>query len=54
MAKEIASILDKGMNENFVAQVLGGSGETPFSKRSDSITKIMEAFLGGLQGEAPR
>jgi len=54
MAKEIASILDKGMNENFVAQVLGGSGETPYSKRSDSITKIMEAFLRGLQGEAPR
>ncbi|GEM_PF-557802 len=51
MAQEIASILDKGMNENFVTQVLGGGEEMPFAARSNAIKKILNAFINGLQAD---
>jgi predicted nucleotidyltransferase len=50
LAQEVASILVKGMDENLVTQVLGGSGGIPSLERNDSITNILESFLNGLQG----
>jgi predicted nucleotidyltransferase len=49
MAEEVASILAKGLEENLVTQVLGGSGGMPSANRNDAITNILKAFLSGLQ-----
>jgi len=50
MADEVASILAKGLEENLVTQVLGGSGGMPSAERNDSITNILRSFLSGLKG----
>lgn len=50
MAEEVASILVKGLEENLVTQVLGGSGGMPSAQRNDAITTILQAFLSGLKG----
>jgi len=50
MAEEVASILVKGLEENLVTQVLGGSGGMPSAGRNDSITNILKSFLSGLEG----
>ena len=50
MAEEVASILVKGLEENLVTQVLGGSGGMPSAERNDAITTILKSFLSGLKG----
>ena len=53
MAEEVASILVKGLEENLVTQVLGGSGGMPSAERNDAITNILRSFLRGLTGLTP-
>ena len=50
LAEEVVSILTKGLEENLVAQVLGGVGGMPSAERNDAITNILKAFLSGLKG----